>query len=147
MRWKVRGVSAVCLSVFAAAVLSARVCAWQVNEPKMSGLDRERAELMLRNIHETLKKNYYDPAFHGLDVGRELRAIRGFTQKSEDAERGVGDDFCLSRKIARRAYVFRAADRSRASGLWISIRIHRQAVRGYKRSFRVRRVAEAASRR
>lgn len=30
--------------------------------------DREFAQLMLSQVHEVLKKNYYDPTFHGVDI-------------------------------------------------------------------------------
>ena len=33
-----------------------------------SGLDRERGRAMLSSIKEELKKGYYDPTFHGMDV-------------------------------------------------------------------------------
>lgn len=34
----------------------------------VSSTDRDRAKVMLRTIKKDLQKNYYDPAFHGLDL-------------------------------------------------------------------------------
>jgi peptidase S41-like protein len=39
----------------------------QAQEQKIGDRDRERAEIMLGDIHDTLRKNYYDSKFHGLD--------------------------------------------------------------------------------
>jgi C-terminal processing protease CtpA/Prc len=33
-----------------------------------SSIDRDRGSVMLRTIKEDLKKNYYDPAYHGMDL-------------------------------------------------------------------------------
>ena len=41
---------------------------------KASGLDKERGHDMLSAIRSDLKKNYYDPAFHGMDVDARFRA-------------------------------------------------------------------------
>lgn len=34
----------------------------------VSGIDRDRGSVMLRTIKENLKSNYYDPAYHGMDL-------------------------------------------------------------------------------
>ncbi len=73
MRWKARGVPAVCLSVFLAAVFCVRSHAQQYGEAKISRLDRQSAALMLHNIHDVLRKNYYDPTFHGIDIDAKYK--------------------------------------------------------------------------
>lgn len=35
--------------------------------------DREYAQIMLSDVHDTLKKNYYDPSFHGIDIDSRLK--------------------------------------------------------------------------
>ena len=50
------------VSQMAAAVVTAQT------PPQLSGRDRELAQQMLSQVHQTLKQNYYDPSFHGLDV-------------------------------------------------------------------------------
>jgi len=35
--------------------------------------DRELAQIMLSNVHDALKKNYYDPSFHGVDIDERLK--------------------------------------------------------------------------
>ena len=35
---------------------------------KVESKDRDRGQVMLTRIKDQLKKNYYDPAFHGMDV-------------------------------------------------------------------------------
>ncbi|MDQ3907620.1 MAG: S41 family peptidase [Acidobacteriota bacterium] len=37
-------------------------------------LDRERSRTMLSNIEQQIKKNYYDPSFHGLDIEARFKA-------------------------------------------------------------------------
>ncbi len=37
-----------------------------------SDFDRERGRMMLNTIKNDLKKNYYDPNFHGMDVDARI---------------------------------------------------------------------------
>jgi C-terminal processing protease CtpA/Prc len=64
-------------------------CQGQSREQKIEKRDRERAEVMLSEIHEALRKNYYDPKFHGLDIDERFRAYKEKIQKSET----LGDAF------------------------------------------------------
>ena len=64
------------LAVFA----SPRVGAQQ----QMSKQSRESAESMLQNIAADIKKNYYDPKFHGLDWDAVVAQIK---QKIDTADR------------------------------------------------------------
>jgi C-terminal processing protease CtpA/Prc len=66
------GFRAVSLSVVGAVLLAGAPLSAQTSV--RSG-DRDRARAMLRNIKRELQKNYYDPAFHGLDLeARFLKA-------------------------------------------------------------------------
>jgi C-terminal processing protease CtpA/Prc len=49
---------------------------------KISSSERGRARAMLRNIKKELEKNYYDPGFHGVDLGARFLAAE---QKIEAA--------------------------------------------------------------
>lgn len=42
--------------------------------PKASGFDKDRGHDMIGQIKGELKKNYYDPAYHGVDVEARLKA-------------------------------------------------------------------------
>ncbi len=54
---------------FAAAIcFFAPVQTLQAQTPKATSFDKDRGRDMLRIIKSDLKKNYYDPAFHGLDI-------------------------------------------------------------------------------
>jgi len=44
------------------------------SQEKASDLDRERGRTMLKRIKEDLKKNYYDPKFHGVDIEAAFKA-------------------------------------------------------------------------
>src|SRR5262249_36193670 len=44
------------------------------NSQTLSNLDRDRARGMLNAIRDDLKKNYYDPAMHGMDVDARFKA-------------------------------------------------------------------------
>ena len=39
-----------------------------------SGVDRDRGHVMLREIKNDLKKNYYDPTYHGMDLEARFKA-------------------------------------------------------------------------
>ena len=58
-----------CLAVFClAAVIAGGLAVPVVGQQQVSNFDRERGRVMLNIIRDDLKKNYYDPGFHGLDV-------------------------------------------------------------------------------
>lgn len=54
------------LLLFFALVLVPQIIAQQT--PPMDSLTRAQLHTMLRLAHEDIKKNYYDPAFHGVDM-------------------------------------------------------------------------------
>lgn len=43
------------------------------NAQKVEGRDRDRAQVMLNTIHDSLKKNYYDPAYRGMDLDARFK--------------------------------------------------------------------------
>jgi C-terminal processing protease CtpA/Prc len=75
------------LSLLFAAAVWAR--AQQLEQQKIKPEQRDLVEGMLKNIHETLKKNYYDSSFHGLDVDARYKE---YTQRIKKAET-LGDAF------------------------------------------------------
>jgi C-terminal processing protease CtpA/Prc len=42
--------------------------------PTLSRNDRESGRIMLRNVKDTIKKNYYDPSFHGVNLDEAFKA-------------------------------------------------------------------------
>ena len=44
------------------------LCSVQVMAQATSSFERERGKIMLETIKDDLKKNYYDPTFHGMDI-------------------------------------------------------------------------------
>jgi C-terminal processing protease CtpA/Prc len=40
----------------------------------LNGQDKERARMMLKIIKDDIKKNYYDPSFHGVDIEAKFKA-------------------------------------------------------------------------
>ncbi len=60
-------------TIAAAACLVFCVLSTQAQAPKASGLDKERGRDMLSVIKSDLKKNYYDPAFHGMDLDERFQ--------------------------------------------------------------------------
>ena len=91
MRWKARGLPAVYLGVILAVVFPARICAQQSGETKISRLDRGRALLMLRNIHEALKKKYYDPAFRGVDIDAKFHQTEELLDNASTFSEAMAD--------------------------------------------------------
>ena len=62
-----RILSIVRLCVAACLVLSG-LCAVCFGQQPLSNFDKQRGQMMLRQIQEDLKKNYYDPEYHGMDL-------------------------------------------------------------------------------
>jgi beta-lactamase class A len=64
------------LRVCSIAVLSALLCGssatlftQQPQQPqKLDSTDLERAHIMLRQAYDEVRKNYYDPKYHGVDI-------------------------------------------------------------------------------
>jgi C-terminal processing protease CtpA/Prc len=72
-------------------ILTTGVCLLraQGQQQKISSLERERAVNMLQDLHDALKKNYYDPAFHGQDMDARYNTYQERIKKSET----LGDAF------------------------------------------------------
>lgn len=57
----------------ALAVLSLFVFAAAARAQSLSGLERDRARNMLETIKSEIKRNYYDPSFHGIDLDAHFK--------------------------------------------------------------------------
>src|SRR5438093_11859113 len=44
-------------------------------QQKLSSFDRDRGRQMLDIIKDDIKKNYYDPAFHGIDLDTHFKRL------------------------------------------------------------------------
>lgn len=62
------------IAIFTAA---SDFCAWAQEQQKINREDRELAQRMLQNIHDALKKNYYDPSFHDVDIDARYKEYDG----------------------------------------------------------------------
>src|SRR5208282_2425432 len=72
------------------ALVAMGVCrGWYAQEQKIDANERARVEIMLQDIHDALKKNYYDAAYHGLDIDARYKTYLERVQKSET----LGDAF------------------------------------------------------
>lgn len=70
-----------------AALFLSFFAAWSVraqnqNQEQLSSMDRVQAEQMLSGIHDALKKNYYDPKFHGVDVDARYQQYEAALKKT-----------------------------------------------------------------
>ncbi len=50
------------------AVLALPLLATAQQPKKLDSIEIQRAHFMLKQAHDELKKNYYDPAYHGVDL-------------------------------------------------------------------------------
>ena len=68
---RVRGIS----YVFVTAALCVFLSSFQsASAQKLDSMERQRASDMLKTIKGSLKDNYYDPGFHGLDIDARFKA-------------------------------------------------------------------------
>jgi C-terminal processing protease CtpA/Prc len=65
------------LSVFSFLTLSTVLAPTSLAQQPPSSLDRDRGNVMLRDIKDDLKKNYYDPTFHGMDIDERFKTAQG----------------------------------------------------------------------
>src|SRR5581483_956664 len=42
-------------------------------QQKLDGFERDRSLIMLKNVKDQIKKNYYDPTFHGMDIEERFK--------------------------------------------------------------------------
>lgn len=56
------------LQLAAVVVVAALSGAALQSQQKMDSINQERARAMLRDAYDDVKKHYYDPKFHGLDI-------------------------------------------------------------------------------
>src|SRR5207302_4315729 len=68
---------------YVAALLVATVGSPRMAAQRMSKQSRESAESMLQNITADIKKNYYDPKFHGLDWDAVVAQTKQKIDKSD----------------------------------------------------------------
>jgi C-terminal processing protease CtpA/Prc len=62
-------------------------CAGQIFSQTLSSQDRDRALIMLKATRDDIKKNYYDPAFRGIDLeGKSKAAEERIKQAKSNAE-------------------------------------------------------------
>ncbi|HEX5731636.1 MAG TPA: S41 family peptidase [Blastocatellia bacterium] len=57
----------------AAVILIAAGFALPARAQKLDNFDRERGKMMLNNVRSEIKKSYYDPKFHGLDLDARFK--------------------------------------------------------------------------
>ncbi|HEV2305571.1 MAG TPA: S41 family peptidase [Candidatus Acidoferrales bacterium] len=65
-----------------AAVAALPMHAQSPSQPKISNYDRQLAEEMLSKIHDAVKKDYYDPAFHGVDMDTRYKQYDAALKKA-----------------------------------------------------------------
>jgi len=72
---KVRGLILLGVLTASAPILSL------AQAPQISSLDRERAQQMLKTTFEEVRKHYYDPKFHGVDLDKEYSEAKQRIEK------------------------------------------------------------------
>ena len=82
---------AVCLALLLCTVGAAVGPAAQIPAapPGMSANDLYKVRGMMREAYETVKKNYYDPAFHGLDWEARYREYDGKLKTAQTMNAGL----------------------------------------------------------
>src|SRR6267378_5808603 len=69
------------------SLVGAKVSAQQ----KIDSIDEGRVNLMLRSAYEDVKKNYYDPTFHGLDWGARYHEYQERLKKANSLGQGFAE--------------------------------------------------------
>jgi len=82
--------SRLALAIALGGILTAGTCRRSSGQQqKLDDNQRERAVIMLQDVHDAVKKNYYDPNYHGLDVDARFKDYKEHLKKSET----LGDAF------------------------------------------------------
>ncbi len=70
--------------------MSARMLA-QTPDPALSKADRDWLKQVLRTVHDEIKKNYYDPTFHGFDIDRRFQEAEAKIETAPNLNYGMAD--------------------------------------------------------
>ena len=83
-----------CVAAIALALLTTlSSSAWQTTqaqEKKLSGSELERIREMLRGVKSELKKNYYDPAYRGMDIEARFKTAEEKLAQADSLGQGIG---------------------------------------------------------
>ena len=93
-------------------------CTHSVFSQSLSGQDRDRGLIMLKAARDDIRKNYYDPAFRGVDLDARTKvAEERIKQAKSNAEIfGIIAQLLLERLSHR---LFAAAEAG-SGGLWLA---------------------------
>lgn len=58
---------------------------------KITGLERNRAQSLLRDIAADVKKHYYDPKFHGLDWDERVRETKDKIEQADSGNKALSE--------------------------------------------------------
>lgn len=67
----------------------------QVNAQTLTSMDRDRGHVILKTLKSEIKKNYYDPSFHGLDLDALFKAA----DEKVDRAASVGQIFGIAAQV------------------------------------------------
>ena len=84
VNWKARLVVLPVLPVCLVSVLSPQ-------DQRFTKFDRERAQIMLRNVARDVEKHYYDPKFHGVDWEAKVRETKANIDKADSLDSAVSE--------------------------------------------------------
>jgi len=88
MKLRVFVAFAIILGIVAGAEIRLRAQG-QDQQQKITDTQRAQTEVMLTNLRDAVKKNYYDPAYHGLDIDARYKTYKERLIKAET----LGDAF------------------------------------------------------
>lgn len=71
-------------------VFSGRGLAPSANGQSLDSIERQRALSMLKLVKDDVKKNYYDPNFHGMDVDARFKAAEDKLKQATSLGQGFG---------------------------------------------------------
>ena len=83
------------------------------------GFERDRGKTMLRTIKSDLQKNYYDPAFRGMDLEAAFQTGREPDEGSDVSESDLWNHRSGTRCARRFPHLFRAASEALQDRVWL----------------------------
>jgi carboxyl-terminal processing protease len=75
----------------AISILACIFCATAAWPQKLSSLERDQIQAMLRSIASDVKKYYYDPTLHGLDWDSKVRETKARIDQANDIGQGLSE--------------------------------------------------------
>ena len=79
------------VAILLTSLLSTPTCAEKKSNDSMTSIQRDQALEMLKDVYEKVEKDYYDPAFHGVNLDSRYKDAQQKIRAAQSLSEAFGD--------------------------------------------------------